>query len=202
MRASQTLMSRRQLLCATVGAAALVTTLTPAGLLQAAEKAADEFPRDYFFNEPSDPDQQKLNTLVGKKMPELAVSDWHTGEVKPTDLKGKVVIVDLWATWCGPCVAAIPHNNELTEKYKDKGLVIVGVCTSRNGQDKLPQAIEKYKIAYPVCKDPDLKTEKAYKIAFYPTYVAIDRKGIVRAIGLRPDHVEDVVKKLLEENAA
>lgn len=201
MRASQTLMSRRRLLCATVGAAALVTTLAPHGVLRAAEKAG-EFPADYFFNEPADPDQQKLNTLVGKKMPELAVSGWQNGEVKSDDMKGKVVVVDLWATWCGPCVAAIPHNNELMEKYKDKGLVIVGVCTSRNGQDKLGQAIEKYKIAYPVCKDPDLKTEKEYKIAFYPTYVAIDRKGIVRAIGLRPDHVEDVVKKLLDEKAA
>jgi thiol-disulfide isomerase/thioredoxin len=158
-----------------------------------------EFGDEYFFNPHSDPTQQKLDALVGKKMPELQVSGWVNGEVKPEDMKHKVVVIDLWATWCPPCRAAIPHTNDLAAKYKDKGLVVVGVCTSSNGQDKLDAAVTGLKIQYPVCKDPDLKTEKAYNLGFYPTYVAIDKKGIVRAAGLLPEKVEEVVQKLLAE---
>ena len=187
----------RLMTCGLFAAAIVVCGFSLQRVSRAAEAA--EFPADYFFNAADDPTQVELNKLVGKPMPALAVSDWTNGEVKPADMKGKVVIIDLWATWCGPCVRAIPHNNEMVSKYKEKGLIVVGVCTSSDGQEKLGDAITKYKIAYPVCKDPDLKTEKAYHIAFYPTYAAVDRKGIVRAIGLVPDKVEEVAKKLLEE---
>src|SRR6266850_924400 len=51
--------------------------------------------------------------LEGKPMPALDLTGWVNGQVKPEDMKGKVVVVDLYATWCGPCIAAIPHNNEL-----------------------------------------------------------------------------------------
>jgi thiol-disulfide isomerase/thioredoxin len=182
-------------------ATALRAAEKPASEKPAAASATPEFGDDYFFYGHNDAHQQKLDDLVGKKMPELHVSAWQNGEVKPDDMKGKVVLLDIWATWCGPCLAAIPHNNELLEKYKDKGLVIVGVCSSRNGQEKLGDVVSAKNIAYPVCKDPDLKTEKAYNLSFYPTYIAIDRKGIVRAAGLRPDKVGEVVDKLLAEKA-
>src|SRR5690349_8109195 len=99
--------------------------------------------------------------LEGKPMPALNVTGWMNGEVKPADMKGKVVLVDFYATWCGPCMASIPHNNELLEKYKDKGLVIVGVCTSSRGQEKMEQNAKERKIEYPVARDPDLKSQKA-----------------------------------------
>jgi thiol-disulfide isomerase/thioredoxin len=166
-----------------------------------AASSAPEFSDDFFYFPSTEPRQQKLNELVGKKMPELSVSDWLNGEVKTDEMKGKVVLVDIWATWCGPCIASIPHNNEMLEKLKDKGLVIVGVCSSSRGQEKLADTVSSKKIAYPVCKDPDQKTSKAYNLAFYPTYIAVDRKGIVRAAGLRPDKVQEVVEKLLAEKA-
>jgi thiol-disulfide isomerase/thioredoxin len=121
------------------------------------------------------------------------------GEVKPEDMKGKVVVVDFYATWCGPCMAAIPHNNEMLKKYKDQGLMIVGVCTSDNGQEKMEQTAKDRGMEYPTAKDPDLKSEKAWDVHYYPTYAIIDRKGILRAIGIQTGHVEDVVKKLLAE---
>ena len=164
-------------------------------------KADAEFGDDYHFYPASNATQKKLDTLVGKKMPELSVSGWINGEVKAEDMKGKVIVIDIWATWCGPCIASIPHNNEMLEAHKKDGLVIVGVCSSKNGQEKLEKVVEDKKIAYPVCKDPDLKTEKAFNLGFYPTYIIVDRKGNVRSAGMRPDKVEEVVKKLLAEKA-
>ena len=139
--------------------------------------------------------------LEGKPMPPLALTEWVNGQVKPEDMKGKVVVVDFYATWCGPCMAAIPHNNEMLKTYKDKGLVLVGVCTSKRGQEKMEQTVKDKGMEYPTAKDPDLKSQAAWAVHYYPTYAVVDRKGIVRVIGLQPENVEKVVKKLLEEPA-
>lgn len=135
-------------------------------------------------------------------MPSLDLSEWMNGEIKSADMKGKVVVVDFYATWCGPCLAAIPHNNELLTKYKEKGLVLFGVCTSSRGQEKMVEVAKAKNIQYPIARDAQRKSEKAWQVHYYPTYAVVDRKGIVRAIGLQPHNVEAVVKKLLAEPAS
>ena len=157
-----------------------------------------EFPDDWIWDTDSQ-DRAKHAALEGKSMPGLDLTGWVNGQVKPEQMKGKVVVVDFYATWCGPCMAAIPHNNELLKNYKDKGLIIVGVCTSSRGQDKMEQTVNDRKIAYPTARDPQLKSQKAWQVHYYPTYAIVDRKGTVRVIGLKPNYVEQVVKKLLAE---
>jgi thiol-disulfide isomerase/thioredoxin len=139
--------------------------------------------------------------LEGKRMPAFHVSDWINGGITSSEIKGKVLVVDFYATWCGPCMRAIPHNNELLKKYKDKGLVIIGVCTSNHGQEKFAANAQEHNIQYPAARDPELKSEKAWAVHYYPTYAIIDRKGIVRIVGLYPDYLEQVIKKLLAEPA-
>lgn len=160
---------------------------------------AGEFPDSWTWDKDSKIRDEHA-ALEGKPMPALDLTGWINGQVKPQDMKGKVVIVDFYATWCGPCMAAIPHNNELLKKYKDKGLLIVGVCTNSRGQEKMPQTVKDKGIEYPTARDPQLKSQKAWAVHYYPTYAIVDRKGIVRVIGLQPPNVEKVITKLLDES--
>jgi len=161
---------------------------------------AGEFPDEWTWDD--DPKVRAEHAaLEGKPMPEIYVTGWVNGKVTADDMKGKVVLVDFYATWCGPCMASIPHNNELLKKYKDQGLVIVGVCTSRRGQELMEQTVQDRGIEYPTARDSRLLSQQIWHVKYYPTYAVVDRKGIVRVIGLQPPNVERVVKKLLDEPA-
>ena len=73
---------------------------------------------------------QRQVKVVGEQAAPLNVEMWVNGEpLKPEDLQGKVVLLDFWAVWCGPCVATFPHLREWHEKYAEKGLVMVGLTT-------------------------------------------------------------------------
>src|SRR6516225_1041710 len=137
---------------------------------------ASEFPDSWTWDDQGDSRAQHAK-IEGKPMPALNVTGWVNGEVKPEDMKGKVVIVDFYATWCGPCMAAIPHNNELLKKYGSQGLVIVGVCTSSEGQDQMDKTVKDRGMEYPTAKDPGETSSKAYHVQYYPTYCLIDKKG-------------------------
>jgi thiol-disulfide isomerase/thioredoxin len=162
--------------------------------------SAGEFPDSWTWDQDAKVRTQHA-ALEGKPMPALQVTGWMNGEIKPEDMKGKVVVVDFYATWCGPCKAAIPHNNEMLKKYKDKGLVLVGVCTNARGQEKMGDLVKDSGIEYPTARDPELKSQSAWAVHYYPTYAVVDRKGVIRSIGLQPQNVEKVVKKLLDESA-
>jgi thiol-disulfide isomerase/thioredoxin len=163
---------------------------------------AGEFPAQWTWDTGDDSQYRTEHaTLEGKPMPDIHVTGWMNGEVHPDDMKGKVVLVDFYATWCGPCMACIPHNNELLKKYKDHGLVIVGVCTNKKGQENMAQTVQDRGIEYPTARDSELLSQKAWHVHYYPTYAVIDRKGIVRAVDLQPQYVEYVIEKLLAEPA-
>lgn len=120
------------------------------------------------------------------------------------DYKGKVLIVDFWATWCPPCKREIPHFNELYEQYKGQGLEILGVSVDQGGAEAVRQYMDSsapsLKPAYPVVM-ADREIQVAYgPIGSIPTTVIIDRKGNVqqRIVGYREkEELELILKALL-----
>jgi len=174
--------------------AAIVIALSVSSALGSAD-----IPDEWFYNGANRP--EALKSLEGKPAPALSTETWIGDKSLLKNLKGKVVIVDFWATWCGPCIAAIPENIELVSELTSKGLVFIGVHDANAGWDRAAGIVKDKGINYSVAKDLGGESATAYKLQFWPTYVAIDRKGIVRAAGLMPHHVADVAKLLLAEDA-
>ncbi len=138
--------------------------------------------------------------LQGKPAPPLATAQWlNSKPLTLADLKGKIVVLDFWATWCGPCLASVPHNNELQQKYAAKGVVIIAVCAPRGGE-KMEATVKDRKMQYAVALDAGKgDTFAAYKADSYPDYYVIDRKGNLRWGDIRNSDVEKAIQSLIAE---
>lgn len=110
----------------------------------------------------------------------------HTSKGNVLDLKklhGKVVIIDFWATWCGPCRMATPGLIKLHKKYAKQGLVVVGISVDDNSTiNRVPKYIKENNIPYTICAKPSevSKVAHEYGIGSIPAQYLIDKKGIIR----------------------
>jgi peroxiredoxin len=99
--------------------------------------------------------------------------------VRLEELRGQVVLVNFWATWCGPCRAEMPHLDELYKKYGKSGFVLLGVNIDDNPATALATA-RKLGVSFPILLDTDKKVSKLYDLTDMPSTVVIDRDGRVR----------------------
>ncbi|GAG07168.1 unnamed protein product, partial [marine sediment metagenome] len=142
------------------------------------------------------------STTGGKPAPAFTLQDLNGKNVSLSDFRGKVVVLDFWATWCPPCVKEIPHFIELYEQYKDKGFEIVGISLDRAGISVVKSFVQKYQIKYPIMMT-DGRVDKAFGgIPSIPTTFLIDSAGNIskKYVGYNSKAVfEADIKKLLSE---
>ncbi|MDD5634003.1 MAG: TlpA disulfide reductase family protein [Candidatus Omnitrophica bacterium] len=132
--------------------------------------------------------------------PDFTLDDLYGQEFKLSYTKGKVVIIDFWATWCPPCKMEIPHLNSLYKQYAKSGLEVIGIALDDGGAGVVRPFAEENKIEYTILMG-DRKVEAAYGgIRGIPTIFIIDREGriVEKFVGYRERNVlENVIKKLI-----
>lgn len=142
------------------------------------------------------PESIAQSTLIGKEAP-LFEADHISGpfSTKLADLRGHVVIVDFWATWCGPCALTIPRLKELHAKYPD--LRIVGISSEERGD--ILEFVNAAGMSYTIGRDADDKISALYMREGIPMFVMIDKRGVVRRVivGADMDAVEDALPALM-----
>jgi thiol-disulfide isomerase/thioredoxin len=171
---------------------------------------------------------KKLLALIGQDAAPMQVEAWVNGTpLTDADLKGKVVLLDFWAVWCGPCIATFPHLREWHEKYSDTGLVIVGLTRYYNyawdeeagrasrSQEKVTEEAEhemlvKFAEHHELHHRFGLQKEgtlsEFYGVTGIPQAVLIDQSGKVRLIKVgsgdaNAKAIDDMLKELLEDKA-
>lgn len=115
----------------------------------------------------------------GSMAPELVVDEWVNDAV---DLEDRVVVIDFWATWCPPCVASIPHLNELAETFGDRAAFVAISSEDRGSFDVGLQGVGRplSGFAYGLALDPAMRTGRAMNVTSIPHLVVMSRDGIVR----------------------
>ncbi len=131
----------------------------------------------------SDPPAQAAQEV---KAPDFALKDMGGKAVKLSDYKGKVVLVNFWATWCPPCKAEMPDLVKVYELYKKKGFVVLGISLDDEPTKAVPEFLTDFrkdtgvKVTYPILVGDEHIADSYGGIRGIPTTFLIDRKGIVR----------------------
>ncbi|HKB02059.1 MAG TPA: TlpA disulfide reductase family protein [Gemmataceae bacterium] len=121
-----------------------------------------------------------LKLAVGSAVPEVEGTDLDGKKVKLSSFRGKVVLLDFWATWCGPCVAMIPHERELVSKMSEKPFALIGVSVDEE-KDALTEFLGRQKMPWAQWWDgPKGQLTRMFKVRSFPTLYLIDAKGVVR----------------------
>jgi peroxiredoxin len=140
-----------------------------------------------------------------KAAPAFTLKDADGKEVKLADLKGKVVLLNFWATWCGPCKIEIPWFMDFEKEYKDQGFAVVGIAMDDEGWEVVKPYVTDKKINYRIAVGTDKVAEDYGGVDSLPTTYLIDRDGRIATvhIGLvsKSDYRNDIVE-LLEETAS
>jgi len=121
-------------------------------------------------------------------------------KIKLSEFKGKVVILDFWATWCPPCIKEIPHLKKLYSTYKDEDFEIVSIALERKPREYALNFVKENKMnwVHVIDKDKGREIATEYKIRYIPTMYVIDKNGEIDASGLRGEKLGQKIAELLK----
>jgi thiol-disulfide isomerase/thioredoxin len=167
---------------------AIAALTAPALSVQAGRALAGERPSD----------SDSLKTMLAIKLEDL-----DGKPVAADKFKGSVVVLDFWATWCGPCIAEIPAYNRMQEKYADKGVKIVGVTMASGEAEEVKPFVARHKMKYTILMGDDAQAYDLNLMGFPTTYlVTKDWKVYRKYVGASPrksEQLEADIRKLLGE---
>jgi len=150
------------------------------------------------FNQTYELDVLEVHPLIGKKVPSTGF-DLILGEGKSLSDYDGVVVVDIWATWCGPCIQNMPHLQSMADRYKDKGVTVVGLSVDGNKEDVQEFFKTSPDLSYTVGWFGETGFEH-FDIDAIPSVFVLDSNGIVQGYfqGFSGDEVEELLKGMLD----
>lgn len=135
----------------------------------------------------------------GSVAPDFTLTDLSGGKVRLSDYRGKPVIVNFWGSWCDPCVREMPAIQRQYEKWKDKGLVVLGLNLDES-RVTVQSFVKQTGVTFPILFDQELRMRDRYAVRYYPTTFFIDASGKITKIAvLEMDdaYIEQAVRPLL-----
>ncbi|MEK6589383.1 MAG: TlpA disulfide reductase family protein [Nitrospinota bacterium] len=132
--------------------------------------------------------------------PDFTLMDIHNRKISLSELRGKIVLLHIWATWCKPCMEEMPSIQKLYEKFKDNDFAVLAVSIDREGIGAVKPYVDKYGLTFPILLSGSGKISKSYWTWGIPACYLIDKKGkiIGRALGQR-NWAGDDAARLIEE---
>ena len=138
---------------------------------------------------------------IGKAALEIEADDLDGVPFRLTQYRGKVVVLTCWATWCGPCMAMVPHERALVKRFEGRPFALLGINGDQDN-DAAKRAVREHQINWRSWRDASAKKEpisNSWNVRTWPTIYVIDHNGIIRYKNLKGRELEEAVERLLQE---